>query len=126
MANNVTIPATGSGSATPVVETIDTTGAGGPQRQIVTIGDRSGSAVDSIGSLTETAPANDTASSGLNGRLQRVAQRLTSLITLLPAALGAGGGLKVDGSGTPLPVSGTVTANAGTNLNTSALALESG
>lgn len=34
------------------------------------------------GALTETAPANDTASSGLNGRLQRIAQRLTSLITL--------------------------------------------
>lgn len=33
-----------------------------------------------IGSLTETAPATDTASSGLNGRLQRVAQRITSLI----------------------------------------------
>lgn len=62
------------------------------------------------GSLTETAPGTDTASSGLNGRLQRIAQRLTSLIALLPAALGAGGGLKVDGSGTALPVSGTVTA----------------
>lgn len=60
-----------------------------------------------MGSLTETAPATDTASSGLNGRLQRVAQRLSSLITLLPTALGAGGGLKVDGSGTALPVSGT-------------------
>lgn len=35
------------------------------------------------GSLTETAPASDTASSGLNGRLQRVAQRLTSLLAEL-------------------------------------------
>jgi hypothetical protein len=34
--------------------------------------------------------------------------------------------LKVDGSGVTQPVSGTVTANAGTNLNTSALALETG
>lgn len=41
------------------------------------------------GSVTETAPASDTASSGLNGRLQRVAQRLTSLITLLPTSLGS-------------------------------------
>lgn len=41
-----------------------------------------------IGSLTETAPATDTASSGLNGRLQRIAQRLTSLIALLPASIG--------------------------------------
>lgn len=60
-----------------------------------------------IGSVTETAPGTDTASSGLNGRLQRVAQRLTSLAALLPAALGAGGGLKIDGSGTAIPVSGT-------------------
>jgi hypothetical protein len=43
-----------------------------------------------IGALTETAPASDTASSGLNGRLQRIAQRLTSLIALLPTALGQG------------------------------------
>ena len=35
-----------------------------------------------IGALTETAPATDTASSGLNGRLQRIAQRLTSLIAI--------------------------------------------
>jgi hypothetical protein len=40
-----------------------------------------------IGGLTEAAPASDTASSGLNGRLQRVAQRITSLIALLPSAL---------------------------------------
>lgn len=63
------------------------------------------------GALTETAPASDTASSGINGRLQRIAQRLSSMIALLPTALGAGGGLKVDGSGTALPVSGTVTAS---------------
>lgn len=41
-----------------------------------------------VGSLTETAPASDTASSGLNGRLQRIAQRLTSLIALFPLSLG--------------------------------------
>jgi hypothetical protein len=63
-----------------------------------------------LGAVTETAPATDTASSGINGRLQRLAQKLTSLIALLPTALGAGGGLKVDGSGTALPVSGTVAA----------------
>lgn len=63
-----------------------------------------------IGSVTETAPTTDTASSGLNGRLQRIAQRLTSLITAI---------------GTPLQAGGTVVANAGTNLNTSALSLES-
>lgn len=41
-----------------------------------------------IGDVTETAPATDIASSGLNGRLQRVAQRITSLIALIPASLG--------------------------------------
>lgn len=40
------------------------------------------------GGVTETAPASDTASSGLNGRLQRLAQRITSLIALLPTSLG--------------------------------------
>lgn len=34
-----------------------------------------------VGPVTETAPASDTASSGLNGRLQRIAQRITSLIS---------------------------------------------
>lgn len=47
------------------------------------------------GSLTETAPATDTASSGLNGRLQRIAQRITSLIALIPAALTGSGNFKV-------------------------------
>ena len=69
-----------------------------------------------VGALTETAPATDTASSGVNGRLQRIAQRLTSLIAQLPAALSASGNLKVaiveapatvmvDASGTTVPVS---------------------
>lgn len=37
-----------------------------------------------LGPVTETAPATDTASSGLNGRLQRIAQRLTSLVAIMP------------------------------------------
>lgn len=41
------------------------------------------------GAVNETAPGTDTASSGLNGRLQRIAQRLTSLIALFPTSLGA-------------------------------------
>lgn len=41
-----------------------------------------------IGAVNETAPANDTASSGLNGRLQRVAQNVASLSDRLPASLG--------------------------------------
>jgi hypothetical protein len=44
-----------------------------------------------LGALTETAPATDTGSSGLNGRLQRVAQRLTTLIGAVGAPVfGAG------------------------------------
>jgi hypothetical protein len=38
------------------------------------------------------------------------------------AAVSAGGAVKVDNSAVTQPVSGTITANAGTNLNTSALA----
>lgn len=41
-----------------------------------------------VGDVTEAVPGSDTASSGLNGRLQRIAQRLTSLIALLPGSLG--------------------------------------
>lgn len=99
-----------------------------------------------LGSLTEVAPATDTASSGLNGRLQRIAQRLTSLIALLPAALVGGRldsntgawlgstapsvGQKAMASSVPVVLSSDqaaipVTASAGTNLNTSLLALES-
>lgn len=40
------------------------------------------------GAVDETAPTTDIASSGLNGRLQRIAQRLTSLIALFPASIG--------------------------------------
>lgn len=46
-----------------------------------------------IGAVTETAPATDTASSGLNGRLQRIAQRITSLITALGSPFQAGGSI---------------------------------
>jgi hypothetical protein len=41
-------------------------------------------------------------------------------------SISAAGAAKVDGSAVTQPVSGTVTANAGTNLNTSTLALEAG
>lgn len=55
----------------------------------VVLNDSSGNELTAnIGALTETAPASDTASSGLNGRLQRIAQRITSLIALLPSSIG--------------------------------------
>jgi hypothetical protein len=43
-----------------------------------------------VGKLNEVAPLTDTAPVGINGRLQRIAQRLTSLIALFPAALAGG------------------------------------
>lgn len=58
-----------------------------------------------LGALDDGVPHADTEPSAINGRLQRIAQHLTSLLDVLPVALGAGDGLKVDGSGTPLPVS---------------------
>lgn len=95
-----------------------------------------------VGSLTETAPASDTASSGLNGRLQRLAQRITSLIALLPASLGQktktnslavtlasdqdalpitdnGGSVTVDGT-VAATQSGTWTVQPGNTANTTA------
>lgn len=42
-----------------------------------------------IGAVNETAPASDTASSGLNGRMQRTAQNITAMSAKLPATLGA-------------------------------------
>jgi hypothetical protein len=58
------------------------------------------------GAVNETAPGTDTASSGLNGRLQRIAQRLTDLITAV------GGYLTVRGYGFDVAVTPTVTNGA--------------
>ena len=69
-----------------------------------------------IGAVNETAPATDTASSGINGRLQRIAQRLTSMIALLPASLGAKTGANslsvVPASDATYPVSAAAASNA--------------
>lgn len=45
------------------------------------------------GAVNESAPGTDTASSGLNGRLQRIAQRITSLITAIGSPFQAGGSI---------------------------------
>lgn len=113
-----------------------------------------------LGPVNEAAPSTDTGVAGLNGRLQRVAQRITALMALLPASLGQktlGASLavvlasdqtpvpaaqsgawtvqpgntanttawRVDGSAVVQPISGSVTANAGTNTSTAALAAAS-
>jgi hypothetical protein len=72
-----------------------------------------------IGGLTETAPASDTASSGLNGRLQRIAQRITSLITALGSPFQAGGAL---GAGTA--IIGKVTTDQTTHGTTDLVAAD--
>lgn len=64
-----------------------------------------------IGSLTETAPATDTASSGLNGRMQRIAQHLSNLLTFFSPASKA--------TSTALEASRVVKASAGTLLGIS-------
>lgn len=65
--------------------------------------------ITALGSLTETAPANDTASSGLNGRLQRIAQNITTLI----ASLFVTGNVAHDGvdSGNPIKIGGKATTS---------------
>lgn len=83
-----------------------------------------------VGSLTEVAPATDTASSGLNGRLQRIAQRLTSLIAALGSPFQVGGSIgnttfaatQATAANLNATVIGTKTHNAGvpaaTNVGT--------
>lgn len=87
-----------------------------------------------IGAVNETAPASDTASSGLNGRLQRIAQRLTSLLTGIilaagEAFIGSVGGraaivsANFTGAATAAYVSGDLIANHATAGSVVALTL---
>lgn len=100
MADDVTLPGTGV-----VVEALDTFAVSTVHRdrQVITVSPRDLSAGDSIGPLTETAPATDTASSGLNGRLQRIAQRLSTLIsTGLPITNANVNGRAIPGNSAPV------------------------
>lgn len=75
-------------------------GASAEHDDLIAIAAADGTPVDLsalLGATTETAPASDTAASGLNGRLQRVAQRLT---TLLGAAGDTPPNLAANASGT--------------------------
>ena len=84
MGNNTILPGVGD-----VVEDIQI--ADGSKRQVVTIGDRAGTSGDLIGRLDETAPVTDIAASGLNGRLQRIAQRLTTILgSVIQTSVGDG------------------------------------
>lgn len=75
-----------------------------------------------IGAVNETAPASDTASSGINGRLQRIAQRITAL---LPTSIGQKAKtaslsvvLASDSDALPTTVSGVATAAGQTTSDT--------
>ena len=75
-----------------------------------------------FGAVDETAPGTDTASSGLNGRLQRIAQRITDLLASVGVTTGAA--VITDADGTVqqylrgivklLITSGTIVLGAGT------------
>lgn len=85
MANNIELSING------ILKKIATKEAAGVHTQVFGL-DAEG--MDGIGSTTEPPPATDIDPSGLNGRLQRIAQHLTALIALFPAALTAGGNLR--------------------------------
>lgn len=87
MANSSPVVISSDQSAVPVSGTVAVTGAGDASAANQT-------ALNTLtGAVTETAPGTDTASSGLNGRLQRIAQRLSSLITALGSPFQAGGSI---------------------------------
>ena len=76
----------------------------------------SGAAV--LGTVADAAIITDTTGT-ISGKLRGLVALIVNLLSRWPAALGAGGGLKVDGSGTALPVSGAVTVS-GTATTTAA------
>lgn len=68
-----------------------------------------------LGAVTETAPATDTASSGLNGRLQRIAQNLTTNTAALVALAAGLGSVIVDADNRTVSTaeSGAIFSNEG-------------
>lgn len=123
MADNVILPPSGTGDVNPKASTQQVT-ADSSHVQDVQIADVSGGVRTRvamgtvIGAVTETAPGTDTASSGLNGRLQRIAQRLTSLISALGSPFQAGG--SIGNTTFASTQSGTWTVQPGNTANTTA------
>jgi hypothetical protein len=111
------LPATLSGGRLQVAPSLATDAATATNQE--TINNR-------LGTTNETPPNSDTASAGLNGRMQRLAQRLSSILLKLPAFGTAGTPsadvLTVQGvsSGTPLRIAsgvlGEFAYNSGTNI----------
>ena len=81
-----------------------------------------------IGPVTETAPVTDIASSGLNGRLQRIAQRLTSLIAVFNPLTSPPGssasGIVVRPVSPEYPTFSVVSTNTAVGNNKSMLAIQ--
>ncbi len=73
-----------------------------------------------LGIVTETAPATDTASSGLNGRLQRIAQRLTTMIASIGTfgAVDAQRNVLYDSTGTAIDWAAASPVKGGTAADT--------
>jgi hypothetical protein len=100
----------------------------------VSVVDGSGNQITSFGGGTQFADgaARGTATGTLmmvddGTNIQSAAGTTAGVLKVdLSATTANATAVKVDGSAFTQPISGTVTANAGTNLNTSALALESG
>jgi hypothetical protein len=106
MANNLGIK-DGAG-ADQTVKTTDNAGVHTPHHNVDTISGPLGRAADAasvsaalstedvaiLGATNETAPATDTAAAGHNGRLQRIAQRLTTLLAVFPTTIDVNSGNK--------------------------------
>lgn len=103
----------GSGDASAANQVLQTTQLTAINTNTSNTATNTGTTNTRLGDVTEAAPASDTASSGINGRLQRVAQRLSSLITAMFSSTAMSDAARVpmdmrDG----LAVSGSVSAAA--------------
>lgn len=74
-------------------------------------------AVDTVLGATSDAAVDTDTTGTVSGKLRGLVKLVVNLLSRWPAALGAGGGLKVDGSGTALPVGGDVAHDAADSGN---------
>jgi hypothetical protein len=117
-----------TGKSLPAAEALDVSIVDANGDQIVSFGTADGATATLqvaeqvlIGAVTETAPASDTASSGLNGRLQRVAQNLTTVAGKLPVVNPASTAVAATAVSMPvsiLPNNNSVKITDGTNVGT--------
>lgn len=70
-----------------------------------------------LGDVTETSPASDTASSGINGRLQRIAQNITSLISRIPGPASTGTTVSVASSATAVTLKAANTSRKSISIS---------